>query len=367
MITRRNTHPVCIGGVWMGGDHPIRIQSMNNTDTRQVQATLDQIQALAQAGCELTRVAVLNREAAQALRQICAASPLPVVADIHFDYRLALLSIEAGAAKIRINPGNIGDESRLRAVAQAAREAHVPIRVGVNAGSLEKDLLAKYEGQVTAAALAESALRAVRQMEAVGVQDLVVSLKASDPLLTIEAYRLLAPQIPYALHLGVTEAGTVREGLIRSAVGIGTLLAEGIGDTLRVSLTADPVEEVQAGWAILKSLQLRRRGPVFVSCPTCGRTQVNLVHLAQAVEARLATLPWPLQIAVMGCAVNGPGEARHADYGLAGGHGRYLLFCKGEIIDTVDESKALEALVDRIKQDYGDWEQPQGGRQCPSL
>lgn len=354
-MKRRETTTVNVGGVLIGSGHPIVIQSMNNTDTRDAKATIAQIKELAAAGCEITRVAVPDTQAADALKDICRQSPIPVVADIHFDYRLALAAINNGAAKIRINPGNIGSTEKVKAVAEAARKAKIPIRVGVNSGSLQKDLLAKY-GQVTAEALAESALSAIKQLEQVEFFDLVVSLKASSPLLTIEAYKILATRVSYPLHIGVTEAGTLREGIIRSSVGLGALLADGIGDTLRVSLTADPVEEVKAAWSILKSLDLRRKGPVFVSCPTCGRTQVDLVRIANQVETRLAKMPYQLHIAVMGCIVNGPGEARGADYGIAGGHGRFSVFAKGKTLNSVTEENAVEALVNLIKTEYGDWE-----------
>lgn len=354
-MKRRETTTVNVGGVLIGSGHPIVIQSMNNTDTRDAKTTIAQIKELAAAGCEITRVAVPDTQAADALKDICRQSPIPVVADIHFDYRLALAAINNGAAKIRINPGNIGSTEKVKAVAEAARKAKIPIRVGVNSGSLQKDLLAKY-GQVTAEALAESALSAIKQLEQVDFFDLVVSLKASSPLLTIEAYKILATRVSYPLHIGVTEAGTLREGIIRSSVGLGALLADGIGDTLRVSLTADPVEEVKAAWSILKSLDLRRKGPVFVSCPTCGRTQVDLVRIANQVENRLEKMPHQLHIAVMGCIVNGPGEARGADYGIAGGHGRFSVFAKGKTLYSVTEENAVEALVNLIKTEYGDWE-----------
>lgn len=353
LIERRKSQPVWLAGLQLGGEAPVRIQSMNNTDSRKVEESVEQLKSLHAAGCEISRLAIPDREAAEALREIVKRSPLPLVADIHFDYRLALASMEAGVHKIRINPGNIGGEDRLQAVAKMAKERGIPIRVGVNSGSLDKDLLQKHGG-VNAAALAESALRAVRRMEAVGFYDLVVSLKASSPLLTIEAYRLLAKEVPYALHLGVTEAGTLREGTIRSAVGIGSLLAEGIGDTLRVSLTADPVEEVRAAWSILKSLELRAKGPVIISCPTCGRTQVDLVRIAAEVEEKLADRKESIHVAVMGCAVNGPGEAKGADVGIAGGKGQFLLFLRGEVVAKVPEEQAVSRLLDLIEKEFSD-------------
>lgn len=356
MYLRRNTKEIYLNGLGLGGKHPLRIQSMNNTDTRDIKSTLEQVNRLAEAGCEISRLAVLDMEAADAFKEICKKSPIPLVADIHFDYRLAIAAIENGAAKVRINPGNIGSDDRLKAVVEKAREYKIPMRIGVNAGSLEPQLLAKY-GKPTAKALVESALLAVMRVENLDFNDLAISIKSSSPMMTIEAYRLLADKTDYPLHIGVTEAGTVREGIIRSAVGIGTLLAEGIGDTLRVSLTADPVEEVKAAWSILKSLDLRAKGPTFVSCPTCGRTQVELEQVALAVEKRLENFPHPCKIAVMGCAVNGPGEAKDADYGIAGGKGKYILFAKGQVVRQVPEEDALQALLDLIKQDFGDWEE----------
>ncbi len=347
MIKRHATRIVRVGPLSIGGDAPIVIQSMNNTDTRNIQATLDQIHQLAKAGCHLTRLAIPDREAAEALKTIRRQSELPIVADIHFDYRLALLAIEAGADKIRINPGNIGGQDRLAQVARAALTRDVPIRVGVNSGSISKTMLEKHRG-LNAESMTASALEAVQAMEAVGFDNLVISVKASDPLLTIETYRRLARLTDYPLHVGVTEAGTAYEGVIRSAVGIGTLLAEGIGDTIRVSLTADPVEEIQAAYAILKSLGLARRGPQLISCPTCGRTQVNLQQVAQEVEQRLRSITAPLKVAVMGCAVNGPGEASHADIGLCGGKGEYLIIEHGKVLRKVSPERAVDELMKEV-------------------
>ncbi len=349
MINRRSTRIVQVGAIRIGGDAPVVLQSMNNTDTRDVAATLAQIRRLADEGCEITRVAIPDLEAAQALAAIRRESPLPVVADLHFDYRLALAAIAAGADKIRINPGNIGGQDRVRLVADAARARGIPIRVGVNSGSLSQMMIDRFGG-VNAESMVASALESVAMLEAADFGDIVISIKASDPLLTIETYRLLASRTDYPLHVGVTEAGTLREGMIRSAVGIGTLLAEGIGDTLRVSLTADPVEEVRAAWSILKALDLRQRGPHLISCPTCGRTAVDLQRVAEAVEQELRSITAPIRVAVMGCAVNGPGEARHADVGLAGGKGEFLIFRKGEIIRKVPESEAVAALMQEIQQ-----------------
>ncbi|NLM77182.1 MAG: flavodoxin-dependent (E)-4-hydroxy-3-methylbut-2-enyl-diphosphate synthase [Ruminococcaceae bacterium] len=348
-MKRHQTRVVQVGPVAIGGTAPIAVQSMNNTDTRDVAATLEQIRRLAEAGCEITRVAVPDLEAADALAIIRAQSPLPIVADIHFDYRLALAAIVAGADKIRINPGTIGGMDRLRQVADAARDRHIPIRVGVNAGSLSQAILARYGG-VTAEAMATSALEAVAMLEQCHFYDLVLSIKASEPLLNRDAYQLLSEKTDYPLHIGVTEAGTWREGIIRSSVGIGVLLAMGLGDTLRVSLTADPVEEVRTAWSILRALDLRRRGAQLISCPTCGRTEVDLTHIAVQVEERLQPLTCPIKVAVMGCAVNGPGEARQADVGIAGGRGFFLVFREGRILRRVPEEEAVDALMAEVEQ-----------------
>ena len=349
MIERFETKQVNIGGVPVGGGSPVAIQSMNNTDTRDVKATLAQINELKNAGCDITRVAILNMEAAQALAEITKNSPLPVVADIHFDYRLALESIRNGAAKIRINPGNIGGTDRVKAVADLAKERNIPIRVGVNSGSIGKDMLEKYGG-VNADSLSQSALSSIRILEDCGFDDIVVSMKSSDPVLTIESYRLLRKEVPYPFHVGVTEAGTLREGIIRSSVGIGALLSEGIGDTIRVSLTDEPKEEVCAGISILRALGLRSGGMRLVSCPTCGRTQVPLIEVAKEVESRIRDLPYDMTVAVMGCAVNGPGEAREADVGIAGGVDEFLLFKKGEPICKVPKESAVDALMNAIEE-----------------
>lgn len=335
---------VRIGNVEIGAESPIAVQSMNNTDTRDAVSTIRQIRLLHEAGCDITRVAIPDREAALSLGVIVRESPIPVVADIHFDYRLALLAIENGAAKIRMNPGNIGDESRIREIAAAAKERGIPIRVGVNSGSISPDVIRTYGG-INRQSMAYSAMEAIRQLEKVGFYDIVVSIKSSDPLLTIESYRLLSSQTPYPLHLGVTEAGTLHEGVIRSAVGIGTLLAEGIGDTIRVSLTGDPVEEVRAAFSILKSLSLRKRGITMISCPTCGRTSVPLVEIAEKLEKMTLDLPYDLKIAVMGCAVNGPGEAKDADLGIAGGKGEFLLFKKGVAVRKISQESVLDELM----------------------
>lgn len=336
-----------MGKVPVGGGAPVTVQSMTSTKTEDVDATVAQIRQLRAAGCDIVRVAVPNRKAVEALPQIREQTGMPVVADIHFDYRLALAAIDAGADKIRINPGNIGEKGRVRAVLERAAERQIPVRIGVNAGSLEKDLLAKY-GSATAEAMVASALRHVELCEALGFRDLVLSLKASDVRTTVQAYRHIAREVNYPLHLGITEAGTLRSGAIRSAVGLGILLAEGIGDTIRVSLTADPTEEVRVGIEILRALGLRSVGVTVISCPTCGRAEVDLIPIAEEVERRLAGLTAPIHVAVMGCAVNGPGEARAADVGIACGRGAGLLFVRGEVIRKVPESEMVDALVDEV-------------------
>lgn len=321
---------------------------MTNTDTRDLQATLAQIRALAEAGCEIVRLAVPDQEAAANLAELVKQAPVPLVADIHFDYQLALTALDAGINKLRINPGNIGGKERVKAVASRAKACGVPIRIGVNAGSLEKELLAKYGGP-TAEAMVESAMKHVRLLEDVDFTDIVISLKASSVLKTIAAYRELARRTDYPLHIGITEAGTWYSGSIRSAVGLGILLSEGIGDTLRVSLTGDPVREVEAGQKILEALELRSFGPKVISCPTCGRCQVNLESLASQVESLVRGIKEPLHIAVMGCAVNGPGEAREADLGVAGGRGEGLIFRQGEIIRKVPEDQIIAALKEELQ------------------
>ncbi|NLI93282.1 MAG: flavodoxin-dependent (E)-4-hydroxy-3-methylbut-2-enyl-diphosphate synthase [Peptococcaceae bacterium] len=350
-MQRRISREVHIGPVIVGGSNPVVIQSMTNTDTRDVEATLEQINRLAKAGCEIVRVAVLNDQAAQVLKNLCTRSPLPVVADIHFDYKLALKAVESGVQGLRINPGNIGERWKVQEVVKAVKEREIPIRIGVNAGSLEKDLLEKYQGP-SADGMVESALRHVRILEEEGYENIKISLKASRVPLMIEAYRKIADQVNYPLHLGVTEAGTIRSGVVKSAIGIGTLLAEGIGDTIRVSLTGDPVAEIPVALHILRVLGLRKGGFELISCPTCGRTQVDLVRMAEEVEKRLETLPCPeegLSIAVMGCVVNGPGEAKEADFGIAGGKGSGLLFQKGEVIARLPEKELLPALMEKIE------------------
>lgn len=343
-MPRKNTNTVSVGSLTIGGSAPIAVQSMTNTDTRNVQATVNQINQLVEAGCDLVRIAVINEEAGMALGEIVKSVNVPLVADIHFDYRLALLAIEQGINKLRINPGNIGSKSKVEAVVKAAKDHGVPIRIGVNIGSLAKWTLEKY-GR-TARAMVESGLEHVRILEDHGFYDTVISMKSSNVATTLEAYRLVSKKVNYPLHLGITEAGTTWFGTIKSVAGIAPLLEEGIGDTLRVSLTGNPVEEVKVGWALLKALDLRQRGPVFISCPTCGRTQIDLESIATEVEQRLVNLTKPLTIAIMGCVVNGPGEAQDADIGIAGGNGVGLLFRKGEVIRKVAEDELVDALVD---------------------
>ncbi len=352
MRERHKTRTVRIGDVAIGGDNPIRIQSMCNTKTENVEATVAQIRALAAAGCEIIRVAVPNEAAALALKDIRRQIKLPLVADIHFDYRLALAAMENGADKIRINPGNIGEDWKLREVVNAAKERNIPIRVGVNSGSLEKEILKKYGG-VTAEGIVESALEKVGRIEELDYENLVISIKSSDVLMCIKAHELLAAKTDYPLHIGITEAGTLLRGTVKSAVGLGVILYEGIGDTIRVSLTGDPLEEIKAAREILKSLGLRKGGVEVVSCPTCGRTEIDLIGLANQVEGlveRYSDLD--VRVAVMGCVVNGPGEAREADSGVAGGKGAGVLIRKGEVIRTMPESEllpALEAELQRVR------------------
>lgn len=351
---KKTTRQIQIGNVKIGGGAPCSVQSMCSTDTRDVAATLAQINRLAEAGCEIVRCAVLDMEAAESLGRIKNESPIPVIADIHFDYKLALKVLEGGIDGLRLNPGNIGEKWKVAEVVTAARERLVPIRIGVNAGSLEKELLAKY-GHPTAEAMVESALGHVRILEELGYDQIKISLKASDVMKTVAAYRLLSEAVDYPLHIGITEAGTVFAGTIKSSVGLGILLADGIGDTMRVSLTSDPVEEVRVGFEILKALGLRQHGVNFVSCPTCGRCQINLIRVAEEVEKRLQKISAPITVAVMGCVVNGPGEAREADVGLAGGRGEGLLFRRGEVVRKVPENEMVDALlaeVDKIVKEF---------------
>jgi (E)-4-hydroxy-3-methylbut-2-enyl-diphosphate synthase len=347
MITRRRTRQIQLGTVRVGGDAPITVQSMTKTDTRDVQATLLEIWALEAAGCDVVRCAVPVREAAEKLGEIRRQIRIPLVADIHFNYRLALIALAQGVDGLRLNPGNIGSRRFVMEVVDAAKDRRIPIRIGVNAGSLEKDLLEKHGGP-TADGMVESALRHIRILEDCGYPEMKVSLKASDPLMMIEAYRKLAGQVDYPFHLGVTEAGTPGVGTIKSAVGLGALLSEGIGDTIRVSLSADPTEEVRVGLDILKALGLRRGGLTFVSCPSCGRADVDLVKLARQVEDEFRGLNEEIHIAVMGCEVNGPGEARAADIGVAGGKGIGLIFRDGAVIRKVPEAEIVTAMREEV-------------------
>lgn len=342
------TKQILVGGLPVGGGAPVSIQSMTNTPTQDVEATVAQIRRLVAAGCQIVRVAVPNLEAAKAVGKIKEQIDLPLVADIHFDYRLALECVAAGADKIRINPGNIGSPDRVKAVADACRQKGVPIRIGVNSGSLEKELLAKY-GSPTAEALCESALRHAALLERYDFDDIVISIKSSNVRRMVEAYRRIAELCDYPLHLGVTEAGTEHMALVKSAAGIGALLLDGIGDTIRVSMTADPVREIAAGFDILKAVGLKTDCPQIVSCPTCGRTKIDLISLANRVEEALRGCKKPITVAVMGCAVNGPGEAREADIGVAGGDGNGLIFRHGEILRKVPESEIVDTLLQEIE------------------
>ena len=341
------TRQITVGSVKIGGGAPVSIQSMLNTKTTDVEASLHQIRALAAAGCEIARLAVPDMEAAESFGKICDASPLPLVADIHFDYRLAIRAAENGASKIRINPGNIGGEARVKAVADCCKMHHIPIRIGVNGGSLEKDLLEKY-GHPTPEALVESAFSHIRLLEKFGFDDICVSMKSSSVPLMMQAYRLFSAQSDYPLHVGVTETGTEHMGVIKSAMGIGGLLCMGIGDTIRVSLTADPVREVYAARDILKAAGLRHDGVNIVACPTCGRTRIDLIGLAGRVEEALKDCKKPITVAVMGCVVNGPGEAREADVGIAGGDGVGMLFAKGQMLKKLPYEELLPALLSYI-------------------
>lgn len=349
MIERHPTRRVMVGDVPVGDGAPVSIQSMTNTPTSDVGATVAQIRALEDAGCDIVRVAVPDMEAAEALKSIKKQIRIPLVADIHFDYRLALKAMENGADKIRINPGNIGSRDRVREVVRMASERGIPIRVGVNSGSLEKPFLEKY-GKVCAEALVESAMNHAAFLEDLGFRDIVISIKSSDVVMSYRAYRLLSEKTDYPLHIGITEAGTPYRGTIKSAVGIGALLLCGIGDTLRVSLTGDPVEEVRAAKEILRACGLYSKGIQYISCPTCGRTQIDLIRIANEVEKALKGVDKPVKVAIMGCAVNGPGEAREADIGIAGGDGYAVLFKKGRIIERVEEDKIVETLVRAVRE-----------------
>lgn len=347
MIKRKETRQIHIGNIAIGGGAPISVQSMTNTKTTDTESTVAQINALQAAGCDIVRLAVPDMDAALNLGNIIKKVNVPLVADIHFDYRLALEAINQGISALRLNPGNIGGEANVKAVVAEAKRHNIPIRIGVNAGSLDKKLLTKYGG-VTAEALVESAMEHVRILEAQDFYDMKISLKAHDVPLTLAAYQLMSETVDYPLHLGITEAGTARTGMIKSAVGIGALLAQGIGDTFRISLTGDPVVEVKVANEILKSLGMREYGPTLISCPTCGRTSIDLAGIADEVDKRLQGITKPISVAVMGCVVNGPGEAKGADVGIAGGNGEGLVFRKGEIIRKVKETELVEELFKEI-------------------
>jgi (E)-4-hydroxy-3-methylbut-2-enyl-diphosphate synthase len=348
MIQRRKTRQIFVGPVRIGGDAPISIQSMTKTDTRDIRRTILQIRRLEEAGCEIVRVAVVDEEAARAIAEIKKGIKIPLIADIHFHYRLALKALESGADGLRINPGNIGGRDRLKAVVVEAKKRSVPIRIGVNAGSLEKDILKRFGG-ATSEAMVTSALRTIEWMEALGFHLIKVSLKASDVLRTVEAYRLFSQKADYPLHLGITEAGKGSGAIIKSSIGIGLLLHEGIGDTLRVSLTSDPVEEVRVGYEILRALKIRQRGVEIVSCPTCGRCEVNLTHLVKKVEKGVQKVFLPITVAIMGCVVNGPGEAKEADIGIAAGKGVGVLFKRGRVVRKIGEAEFASVLLGEIE------------------
>lgn len=347
-ITRRQSTKVMVGNVQIGGNADINVQSMTNTFTKDVKATVYQILQLEEAGCEIIRVAVADDEDANAIKEIKKQIHIPLVADIHFDYRLALKSIENGIDKLRINPGNIGGRDRVKKVVEKAKERNIPIRIGVNAGSIHKDILKKYGGP-SSEGMVESALEHVKILEDLDYDQIVISMKGTDIKMTIEAYKSMARKVPYPLHLGITHAGTFFEGSIRSAIGVGSLLAEGIGDTIRISLTDDPLEEVRVAREILKSLNLRNFGINYITCPTCGRTRIRLIDLSKKIQKGLKNVNKPITVAIMGCAVNGPGEARQADIGIAGGKGEALLFKKGQIIGKVKEEDLVKTLLEEIE------------------
>ncbi len=348
MIKRRKSRRVYVGGVPVGGDAPISVQTMTKTKTSDIEATVRQIKEAEEAGCDIIRVTVNDKEAAEAIKEIVRRSNIPIVADIHFNHIFALKAIEAGVAKVRINPGNIGSEERIKEVLTKAKERKIPIRIGVNSGSLEEDILEKH-GYPTAEALYESAMKHVKICEKYGFEDIVISVKSTDVRLMIEAYRMVAERTDYPLHLGVTEAGTTRVGTIKSAVGIGTLLAEGIGDTIRVSLTDDPVKEVEVGKEILRSLGLATRNVEIIACPTCGRLEVDLFTITNKLEAAVKDIKKPVKVALLGCVVNGPGEASEADIGIAAGKGVAILYRKGEVVKRIKEEEIVDVLLEEIK------------------
>jgi (E)-4-hydroxy-3-methylbut-2-enyl-diphosphate synthase len=347
MLKRRKTKQIRVGTVPIGGDAPVVVQSMCSTDTRDIQATLAQIQRLTEFGCELVRLAVLDEEAVRSLKVIKREATTPLIADIHFDHRLALGALKAGVDGLRINPGNIGGEREVAKVVHAAAERKAPIRIGVNSGSLDKDLLQRYGG-ATPEAMVESAIRQVDLLESLNFSEIKISLKSSDVMDMVEAYRLLADRVSYPLHLGVTEAGTLVSGSVKSTLGIGLLLAQGIGDTIRVSLTSDPSDEVRVAYEILRGLRLRERGVELISCPTCGRCEIDLIGLTHEVEKRVLGVKTPLKVAIMGCMVNGPGEAKEADVGIAGGRGQGILFKKGKIVAKIPEAELMSRLLEEV-------------------
>jgi (E)-4-hydroxy-3-methylbut-2-enyl-diphosphate synthase len=346
---RRKSREIQVGDVPIGGEHPIVVQSMTTADTRDIRAVVGQIRQLEEAGCEIVRVAVIDQEAARAIARIKSLTAIPVIADIHFDHRLALISVEAGCDGLRINPGNIGAKNKVQQVVRICQDKKIPIRIGVNAGSLDKELLQKY-GQVCPQAMVESALDNVKILEDMGFADIKISLKASSVPLSVEAYRIISRKVDYPLHLGITEAGTIPRALVKSAMGLGILLHEGIGDTLRISISSDPVYEVWAAYEILRSAGLRQRGIELISCPTCGRCEINLFKIVEEIDDRIKFLDKNLKVAVMGCVVNGPGEARDADIGIAGGRGLGILFKKGKIVKKIPEDKLAEELIQAIQE-----------------
>jgi len=347
-LKRKETKKIKIGNTFVGGDSEISVQSMTNTNTKDIDSTILQINALEKAGCDIVRCAVPDLDSCLALSEIIKKVKIPVVADIHFDYKIALSAIDSGISALRINPGNIGSITKVKLLAEKAKNNNIPIRIGVNSGSLQKDILDKYGG-VCPEALVESALEHINILESVNFHDIVISIKSSNVLNMIESYRIISKKVNYPLHLGVTEAGTIWRGTIKSSIGIGTLLCEGIGDTIRVSLTGDPLEEIRTGREILKSIGYLNEGIEFISCPTCGRTQINLINIAEEVEKRLANCNKNIKVAIMGCIVNGPGEAKEADIGIAGGIGEGLIFKKGVIIKKVKEEKLVEELIKEIE------------------
>ncbi len=349
MTKRNRTKKIMVGNVPVGGGAPITVQSMTNTPTADIKATVAQIKRLQKAGCEIIRCAANDITAARAIKGIKKSITIPLVADVHFNYKHALEAIKAGADAVRINPGNIGDASKVREIVLAATDARIPIRVGVNAGSIERDILKKH-GHPTAQALFESGKRSVNLLEDMGFDNIKISLKASDVLMTVEAYRLIAKEFKYPLHLGITEAGTAFSGTIKSSVGLGILLSMGLGDTIRVSLTSKPEDEIKVGFEILKALKLREHGVELVSCPTCGRCEIDIISLAKKAEKKLAKIKSPLKVAIMGCVVNGPGEAKEADVGIAGGKGAGLLFKKGEVVKKLKEDELIDALMREVQQ-----------------